>query len=421
MDDHDALGGDTRFAGRERHEGPGHMERIKQAVAQAKIQRDRVVALPMDSPGLRLARASAPERHHDSGQAPRQEPREARPRPWLGSPPAQQPRTSRSGTVAMAVGLGSLLVGAAVVFLTLSRQGDLERLDSTLATRSTEARQAPPAASGNAEVLLNGLRQRVAMLEASVPSGEPTTKRQTDELHSRLAELEAQIAALKSAPATAESATPAVSEPPQASGAVPTRAPVPPVPSDPPPPPASAVTAALEPSPAPAAAPEPVPVPKPVAIAEAVPGAAAGGPPVLTDVPNQVAAAPRPASSPVVAPEPLPLPKPVAADTRKQVPVATKPAAKPVAAVPKPPVTATGGTWAVVVQSFGSEIEAEQRRVQVAELGLPVEIRPANVKGKLWYRVLVAGYPTQDAARKVATDLGRQNLGAPWVLSFGMP
>ena len=319
----------------------------------------------------------------------------------------------------MAVGLGSLLVGAAVVFLTLSRQGELERLDSTLAT-ATEAREAP-GSSGNAEVLLNGLRQRVTMLEASVPSGEPTTKRQTEELHSRLAELEAQIAALKSAPATVGSAAPAVTAPPQASGVAPPSAPVAPVPSDPPLPPATAVTPALEPSPAPVAAPEPTLERKPVAIAEAAPGVAAGGPPVLTDAPTQAAVASGSAPSPVVAAEPVSVPKPVAADTRKQVPVATKPAAKPVAAVPKPPVAATGGTWAVVVQSFGSEIEAERRRAQVAELGLPAEIRPANVKGKLWYRVVVAGYPTQDAARKVATDLGRQSLAAPWVLSLGMP
>lgn len=76
----------------------------------------------------------------------------------------------------------------------------------------------------------------------------------------------------------------------------------------------------------------------------------------------------------------------------------------------------SGGSWAVVIQSFGDLAEAEGRRRQVENHGVRAEIRLASVKGQLWHRVIVPGYSSRELAGVAAAELGRRKLGEPWVL-----
>jgi hypothetical protein len=76
----------------------------------------------------------------------------------------------------------------------------------------------------------------------------------------------------------------------------------------------------------------------------------------------------------------------------------------------------SGGSWAVVIQSFGDLAEAEGRRWLVENHGVRAEIRLASVKGQLWHRVIVPGYSSRELAGVAAAELGRRKLGEPWVL-----
>jgi cell division septation protein DedD len=135
------------------------------------------------------------------------------------------------------------------------------------------------------------------------------------------------------------------------------------------------------------------------------PAAAPPAPAALPATPAAATAPPKPAAPP----------SPAAADT-----AATK---KPVAPAPKPvrkPLPEPGrGPWTVIIESFASDRDAERRLTTLEKSGIPAEIRPVEIDGQLWHRVVVTGYETQDAAKSVAADLRTRKIGSPWVVRSG--
>jgi hypothetical protein len=288
------------------------MERIKQAVAHARRDRDRVVA-------LRAAEGETPASKEPLAGGTR--------RGLLG------------GLAIVAGGLG-LLAGIGALWLTLAGRTEQGRGADPQSPVPIDGRVMDQGSGAVRELesVLAALRQQTAALEAANRDNAQSVEGQSAAFHARIAELEAEIAALKR--------------------------------KDPTPPAGPASAAATR---------------ETVVSADALRAEPRR--------PEAVSASPPPAS--------------------------LDPGIRPSGGAPLPPGGA--GAWAVVVQSFASEAEAGRRQAQVAALGLPVEVRPATVKGQRWHRVLVPGYPTLEAARNAAADLGRRQLGEPWVLSLGAP
>jgi cell division septation protein DedD len=155
----------------------------------------------------------------------------------------------------------------------------------------------------------------------------------------------------------------------------------------------------------------------------------------LSASPQHEDAAPSPAVAPLerepAAAEPAATPPPALAAEPVTPPAETrKKAAQPAAAATTRPASRPGreplpmpdgGPWTVVVQSFDNEAAAERRRNEAVRLGIPAEVREAEVKGQLWHRVVVPGYSSQQSAQTAATELGRRKLGTPWILLTRTP
>ncbi len=125
--------------------------------------------------------------------------------------------------------------------------------------------------------------------------------------------------------------------------------------------------------------------------------------------------APTPPAAATAPPKATAPPAPAAADsgaTKKPVAPAPKPVKKP---LPEP----GGGPWTVIIESFASDRDAERRLTTLEKSGIPAEIRPVEIEGQVWHRVVVTGYETQDAAKSVAADLRTRKIGSPWVVRSG--
>jgi len=358
------------------------------------------------------------------------------------------------------IGLAGLLAGGAALWLTLERQADLERINATLAMRTESAAVEQVAAvdSSGAEALralaarMDLMRERIAALEASrtkvAAGGLPT-----EHLDQRLAELEAEMAEFRSTslptPAQSDQATVAESSAKQQAGGDRTS-----------PSPAESSLAVAEKEPPLAETPPPVEQPQRAkadgakvrqpeevtptpAVPEVAKQAVETPPqPKTPDAVGETAARPEPklaaATTPTPAAPSAAVAKSDAVGAKKATP-AEEPAApkggeakpaQPVAAAPatakpgtakQPLPRPTGGPWVVVLQSFSDEAAAERRRAEAEELGVPAEVRWAQVKGQIWHRVIVPGYPSQESARTAAAELGRRKLGSPWILLSNTP
>lgn len=298
---------------------------------------------------------------------------------------ATESRGGRGGAIGMLLGLAGLAAGGAALWLTMERQAELERINATLAIRPDVVKAAPaPAAVAGTEAIqaldtrISAIRERIASLEARTVEAAQNAA-PAEALDQRLAELEAEIAALQDAQRPAAVAEPTPPAPAPAITAAPTR------PAEPPQP-AAAVAPPVQQT-------DPTPLEQPTPAAE------------------------KPA--PAVAPETSAAKQPPAKPAEAKAKAPPSPA--PAKAASRPLPTPDAGPWVVVVQSFTSEEAAEQRRVQVAGTGLPAEVRWVNIKDQIWHRVIVPGYNSQEAARGAAAELGRRKLGSPWVLLLNRP
>ncbi len=131
-------------------------------------------------------------------------------------------------------------------------------------------------------------------------------------------------------------------------------------------------------------------------------GPAAPTPPAAA-TPSPKAAAPAPAPA---------MPAAEAAAPKKPAPAAPKPAKKP---LPEP----GQGPWTLIIESFASDRDAERRLATLEKSGIPAEIRPVEIEGQVWHRVVVTGYESQEAAKTVAADLRARKIGSPWVVRSG--
>jgi cell division protein FtsN len=157
-------------------------------------------------------------------------------------------------------------------------------------------------------------------------------------------------------------------------------------------------------------------------LATKVPVAALARPAAAQPVTPVVATAePRPAKPADVAPT-APVAQvepPTEAPSRPAPPLSPVPApdalstAAPAPSLPKP---SGNGSWAVVVDSYVEESDAERRRAQIERMSLPAEVRWFLVKDEIRYRVIVPGYSTQDAANTAAAELRRRKAGGAWVM-----
>lgn len=74
------------------------------------------------------------------------------------------------------------------------------------------------------------------------------------------------------------------------------------------------------------------------------------------------------------------------------------------------------GKWALVVGSFAAADAAQPLAEQLAELGYPVDIQQADVRGRTWYRVRVTGYDTVARANRASADIAaRAGVDGAWV------
>lgn len=420
---------------------PGHhVERIKEAIAQARRQRASGDE-PLPTTAADSSEPLAPEHTAEPGRA------------------------GKGGGIAVLIGLAGLLAGGAALWLNMSRQAELERINATLAIRPDIVAQKPAAApesGANVEAMralatrMDLLKERISALEAKTAE-EARAEEPAAALTIRLAELEAEMEALKK-PLPPPTAKPDSPPPPALSPAA--SAPKGPAPgetdrkdAEPTIAKADASSAATQPAAAkpkaaeavspsavatppaaPKAAPEPTrAAPKPETATAAAEKPAAGS----AEKPTPTTSQDKPAVAKAEAPKTKEPPPPVAeaeapaSAAQQQSPekVATRePAQRATAAAPdskEPPRQRVpmpeGGPWVVVLQSFSDEAAAEQRSAQAREFGIPAEVRWAQVKGQIWHRVIVPGYESQQSARAAAAEFGRRKLGSPWVLLLNRP
>jgi hypothetical protein len=296
--------------------------------------------------------------------------RQSSPMPAAAPSSATTPTAGRGPGLAVLLALAGLAAGGAALWISLDREAELTRLRADLAARDAVA-VVPPAA-------------------APAPGADPARVRELEgrleEVSRRLAQLSAVPAEAPKPPAEMRAATPQAearaAPPPHSEAAAPVAPPVVPV------------VAKTEPKPAEPAKPAETPPPAPPSRPETPPPAAA------------------PASAPAAAASP-PAPALAAAASPPGPEAAAPSAAAPAQSLPKP---SGNGSWAVVVDSYAEEGDAEKRRAQVERMSLPAEVRWFLVKDQVRYRVIVPGYSTQEAANTAAAELRRRKAGGAWVM-----
>ena len=75
------------------------------------------------------------------------------------------------------------------------------------------------------------------------------------------------------------------------------------------------------------------------------------------------------------------------------------------------------GKFTLQIGSFPVTEEARDQAESLEALGLKPFMRPAEVKGKRWYRVYVGGFETKDAAEKAGTRYIAQHMIEAFVIS----
>lgn len=76
----------------------------------------------------------------------------------------------------------------------------------------------------------------------------------------------------------------------------------------------------------------------------------------------------------------------------------------------------SGGEWSVVLMSLADADEAPARMQPLQAAGYAVEARTAEVRGKTWTRLVLAGFASARDARVVAQRLqGTHGVRTPWV------
>lgn len=157
-----------------------------------------------------------------------------------------------------------------------------------------------------------------------------------------------------------------------------------------------------------AAAP-PRPAPPPRAVRDPAP---APGGDDLPGVSTSSAAGPGPVVAAPVLPTPTPAPR------TGMVPAASAPVIAAAPAVSAPAVSADRrGAWALNVASYADTASAEKQAEQLRGAGYSGAVQSATVNGKVWYRVQVIGYPSQQAARAAAQELqAKLGLKGIWVV-----
>lgn len=104
-----------------------------------------------------------------------------------------------------------------------------------------------------------------------------------------------------------------------------------------------------------------------------------------------------------VAPTPRP-PTPVTA-TPTPAPVGPAPVPATTAAAPAPPPAATPGGRSLVAGSLRSEVEAEQRKAELALLGVSSRVVRATVNGEQRYRVTIGPFRSDTELDQVRAQL----------------
>lgn len=113
---------------------------------------------------------------------------------------------------------------------------------------------------------------------------------------------------------------------------------------------------------------------------------------------------------------------------REVEPVAVQPV-NPVAVAPTPEVVDLGpdnagvavlpegnGKWALIVGSFSTMEETTPLADKLGDLGYPVDIQTADVRGQTWHRVRVPGYDTVARANRASADIAsRGSVDGAWV------
>ena len=165
-----------------------------------------------------------------------------------------------------------------------------------------------------------------------------------------------------------------------------------------------------------AAVPRPAPPPRAVRDPASAPGDDQPG------VSTSSAAGPGPVVAAPVLPTPTPAPR---TGMVPAAPVAAPPPSTAIIAGPAPATatataTATAdrrGGWALNVASYADTASAEKQAEQLRGAGYAGAVQSATVNGKVWYRVQVIGYPSQQAARAAAQELqAKLGLQGVWVV-----
>jgi hypothetical protein len=325
---------------------------------EPEVEDDRVTLSAATAP----ARPKQPE--------PPAPPHESSPMPATAPPSTPAAPAGRGPGLAVLLALAGLAAGGAAIWISLDREAELARLRADLAARDAAAvvPTTAPAAPGADPARVRELEGRL------------------EEVSRRLAQLSSAPAEAPKPPAEARAAAPQV----EARAAPPPHA-EPPAPAAPP---AVPVVAKME-----------TRLADPVKPTEAPPAA----PPARAETPPTLAA---PASTPTAAATP-PAPASAAAASPPAPDAAASSTAAPAQSLPKP---SGNGTWAVVIDSYAEESDAEKRRAQVERMSLPAEVRWFLVKDEVRYRVIVPGYSTQEAANTAAAELRRRKAGGAWVM-----
>lgn len=129
--------------------------------------------------------------------------------------------------------------------------------------------------------------------------------------------------------------------------------------------------------------------------------------PAVTAAPT-VAVQPTAAPQPTIQPTPKAQPKPTAAPTVTPAPRPTKAPAKPAAAVTPPPARQpswSGNNFAVQIGAFATKEAADALAEAAKKQGYRPSVHQADVGGKIYFRVRVAGADTKGDAQALADEL----------------
>lgn len=136
----------------------------------------------------------------------------------------------------------------------------------------------------------------------------------------------------------------------------------------------------------------------------------------LPGVSTSVAAGPGPVVAAPVLPTPTPAPR-TGMVPAAQVPSAPAPSIASPASAPASATADRRGGWALNVASYADTASAEKQAQQLRDAGYAGAVQSATVNGKVWYRVQVIGYASQQAARAAAQELqARLGLKGIWVV-----